>query len=101
MGRKEVPAMSRWIIIGVSLAGGILIGLASGHFMPCYGAEMASAELIVVHIDREGREYSRQERLFRSPRECEIARVQTIVDYWQAVSSGYRSGMKAICIQKL
>jgi len=92
--------MTRWAVIALSLAGGILIGLASGHFMPCYGAERANAELIVVHIDREGREYSRQGRLFRSPIECEIVRVEVMVQYWQAVRWGYRSGMKAVCIQR-
>ena len=92
--------MTRLAAIALSLAGGILIGLASGHFMPCYGAERASAELVVVHIDREGREYSRQERLFRSKRECEIERVKIVVEYWKAVRGGYRSGMRAICIQK-
>jgi len=81
-------------LVGIAL--GAMVGLAT----PCYGAERANAELIVTHIDQDGREYSRQERLFRSPIECEITRIEVMVQYWQAVRWGYRSGLKAVCIQR-
>ena len=87
--------------LGMVLVLGVLIGLASGHFMPCYGAKRATAELVIVHIDREGREYSRRIELYGTAIECAKARTQMIMDYWQAVDSGYRSGMKAICFERV
>ena len=90
-----------WVVIALCMVLGILIGLAAGHFMPCYGAERSTAELVIVHIDREGREYSRRTELYRSPIECAIKRTEIMILYWQAVGNGYRSGMKAICFERI
>lgn len=80
---------------------GLVLGAAIGLALPCYAAERANTELIVVHIDREGRAYSRRTKLYRSPIECAIKRTELMVQYWQAVRWGYRSGMKAICVQRI
>lgn len=87
--------------IGYGMILGVLIGLAAGHFMPCYGAERANAEMVIIHIDREGREYSRRTELYGTPRECAIARTEMMIQHWQAVANGYRSGMKATCFERL
>jgi len=80
---------------------GLALGAAIGLATPCYGAERANTELIVVHIDQEGREYSRRTKLYRSPIECAIKRTEIMILYWQAVGNGYRSGMKATCFERV
>lgn len=81
-------------IIGVAL--GATIGLA----LPVCAKERAHAEIVIVHIDQEGREYSRMKRLYRTPIECEISRIRVMIGYWKAVRWGYRSGMKATCFER-
>lgn len=76
---------------------GLYLGVAIGLSLPVCAAERANAEIIVVHITQEGREYSRVKRLYRTPLECEMARIRVMIEYWKAVRYGYRSGMKARC----
>lgn len=82
-------------LIGLALA--VAIGLA----LPVCAKERANVEIVVVHITQEGREYSRVKRLYRTPIECEMARIRVMIEYWKAVASGYRSGMKATCFERI
>lgn len=79
----------------------LALGAAISLALPVCSKERANTEMVIVHIDREGREYSRRTKLYRSPIECAIKRTEIMILYWQAVDSGYRSGMKATCFDRV
>lgn len=98
--------MTRWIHTGLGMVLGILIGLASGHFMPCYGAEregFASAELVIHAVDHRGRHLWSRTQIFETYRACQIARTEAVMQYWAAQDNPvdpFRQGLAIKCFQR-